>query len=489
MKVSPSMRSEGLILSAHAGGGGRRVAAGSRFGLVFAVLLLAGLLVLGFQWSHVIAVVLAAAIGLGLSLVVPNAGFGLLIMVLPWAGVASSTDAAPFWFDYLVVVALVGGAFARVVVSGRLVGWRRLIVLAVLLFAFAILVLLGELNNDFRGIGRYLIFVLAIASFFASYSMVSGSMIRSSELVIAAAVGLVVLVLLSIVEFGINPYRLDLFGNVRPIANQAALVLFGILVALAVTKSEGMNRELRGGRGWLLVYVISLLLLASVVFATVSRGVLVAILVAALVFVLAESGRKRFLSILVLAGAGMGLVWMLPHIVDMGFLQSRVQDRVSDPTADPRFLIWKDWLGVFLNDSSWGLVGIGVGARHHPELDMYAHSLFLDSLVGAGVVGAVLFGVFLLVVGRTVMRSRVPGLGAVFVGLLTLFFSHGQLISVTFWLVMGVVFAVAHNGCSRTTGGVGGASRETGFRSDMLAGAFGSSGPALSISKPSCRRI
>ena len=185
-------------------------------------------------------------------------------------------------------------------------------------------------------------------------------------------------------------------------ANDLGLTLaLGIPVAwhLAVSESNGkMAQALRLlNYAYLPAAVLAILL-------TGSRGALIAAL-PALFFVVGSLPRLKLFQRLLIFAALVGALLTLQSLVPQPSLDRLATTGTQIAAADlgGRVEIWSDGIAVFLDHP---LLGVGTGAfRVAIESGKAAHNSYLAVLVGAGLIGFVLFAIILVMVVNQAMRQ------------------------------------------------------------------------------------
>lgn len=255
--------------------------------------------------------------------------------------------------------------------------------------------------------------------------------------------------------------------------------LFGYLVRLSVLGSNpiGVARILALGIGFTAVYIIRkdhkqlylsiliLLILIPTLFATGSRGPLVSLFLAALIYIayLEKKNLSRIakLSVFVILTVLIFIV-ILPESITKRFLDISNSDivvtetgieRVS--TVASRLHFWdmatSKWLG---NKTHW-LTGFGAGSFSNlfvwRDFRWYPHNIFVEILYELGLVGLGLFAFLCItfISNLSTLRQRSPVLDTeiilLILGMLILFFASffsGDLNSNRlFWLLFAVSFA------------------------------------------------
>ena len=183
------------------------------------------------------------------------------------------------------------------------------------------------------------------------------------------------------------------------------------------------------------IYILEMGLYLMLVIASGSRGGTLAITMAIAVIVIGSliqnkvSFKTLFLLVL-LTMVVLGLVLLSPYVLPENVLRRFYIQEIIDSRGTGRYQIWQDYLHVFGQSSIWRQL-IGYGAGGLPELAklqrlnkiIVSHNVFVERLIGVGIVGLMLFISMLWQFFKITFIKRDLFSMAVFVGILGIFLS------------------------------------------------------------------
>ena len=235
-------------------------------------------------------------------------------------------------------------------------------------------------------------------------------------------------------------WRLNIDGNARVLSNVGGgLVLIGLAAWVTRYDSEGAFDVWHGRMTprWIFLYLLLGLVL---IVGPVSRGALMAVVFGAggITMIALFSGVKLWSKLkmlspaLVMAVLAIIVISWFDRVVSRGQLARRIGAALEEPGGNLRWEIWMSALGG-LEGVRW-LTGVGLGRFRDFALDdYYAHSVYIDALVTAGVPGFVL--VFCTVLAIGVVSARVNKYVAVgaLVFVVVGFALHGSMSTKWYW--------------------------------------------------------
>jgi len=391
---------------------------------------------------------------------------GILTLAVPVLGVAAWIMMVPLETTFVWEVGMSPFLPLTPVVLGGIVG-RALVIgempLSALGAVFILVFLVLEvLVNVLKGYGEGLRPFVSLFLLLAMAGLISTEVERSitnfwvlSHALVWSAIAVLAISILSLdVE---SAWRLAVGGqqgaDVRNLANRLGIA-FMLVVGGLVYEYRGAGKSFFPFQNRPLAQVSFLLLFGAGVAATVSRGVILAILVGLLVMVISNlfvrrsplvlNGKRAFISIMLIGMIGAISVLYIDIYIAQGHLTRRVMEAVSDPGESNRIRIWNNVLRQ-LNGSEW-IIGATRGFKTLSTQNFYAHSVFFDALVTMGLLGLGGLLAFFVYVGiKLVASHNTYGIGLLFF-LGVSFATYGSLASKQFWLLLGVVLGLARIG-------------------------------------------
>ncbi len=384
----------------------------------------------------------------------PKFGIFAVVISLPFHGMKIGAIPAPFP-AVVLTAAFAGSVIRRVALLHHDACRSREPGSSLASFLSVSLILCLGLLNLYRDqspdrIGHLILFCIAVSYCFVIYDHVATGRVDAFQLVSVLAIATV---LAGTVEVYFGGYvgsarRLAVAGNIRALANTCGFVCVGLAGYLLFASRPQQARRLgpaRRGKPWILP-LVQLAGVGTLLLATLSRGVIVAVLAAlvsagwVLVFrVLHKRARltgNLFLGAVTLAlGAG---VFLSGEYGDRLFSRLReFQDGI-----EVRAELWDAGLGAMTPTQ----IVFGSGIASYRELasaagyDMYAHSVFIDTFSSFGLIGVVVLG-YLLARNFLVAYVESDLLSTALLSFLVYsHLTHGAINSVTFLVFLAITF-------------------------------------------------
>lgn len=247
-----------------------------------------------------------------------------------------------------------------------------------------------------------------------------------------------------------NSWRISINGNVRVLSNSLGLSLVflsGLLIDRTTVKLAQDNKKKNFIIGTLIF------LYTAILFATVSRGVLVAVIIPVLGMSTLRLVNLKEMPKLSLKKIFIGLVTLissfyLVRVIDSIVTNGQIARRFNlDMFDNVRFNIWR----ATFEQISWldWLVGTGFGNFRDLALqagyDFYSHSVFVDILISFGIGVLLLLIIFIsIALVHFFMKKEVMALG-ITIYTITSYFTHGSISSKYFWLTFAIVIGLYLN--------------------------------------------
>ncbi len=382
----------------------------------------------------------------------PKFGIFAVLISLPFHGLKIGAIPAPF--PAVVLTAAFAGTVIRRVALLRLDAARaREPGSSLANFLSVSLILCLGLINLYRDqspdrIGHLLLFCIAVSYCFVIYDYMASGRVDTFHLMSVLAIATV---LAGVVEVYLGGYvgsarRLAVAGNIRALANTCGFVCVGFAGYLLFASRPWQRPRLgsaQRGKPWLLP-LVQLACVGTLLLATLSRGVIVAVLAAlvsaglVLLFrVLHKRARltgNLFLGAVTLAlGAG---VFLSGEYGDRLFSRLReFQDGI-----EVRAELWDAGVGAMTPTQ----IVFGSGIASYRELaslagyDMYAHSVFIDTFTSFGLIGLVALG-YLLTRNLLAAYAHSDLLSTALLSFLVYsHLTHGAINSVTFLVFLAI---------------------------------------------------
>ena len=288
---------------------------------------------------------------------------------------------------------------------------------------------LGESPN-----GRtMLLFMLCCCAFFS----VANEDISASQLKAYALSGMII-VLVALARSsgtGLMYGRLSINGSIRTLANATSIVLLLLVVGMLKGGKEEKSN---------ILHYAAVALGVLILFATLSRGAIVAFCAgAAVLFLMAKMPLHKKVICIVALAVVIGLVVAYLSKSDM-LSTNRLTD--TEEGFNGRTDIWTVYWRQMTRSSGRLLFGFGPGdvKRLHIS-DFYAHSLFLDILFSYGVVGFVLVMGGFIAAWAQIWKSRNAQAISIAVFAMLLFATHGVSTVSSFYILTGIGISLCRN--------------------------------------------
>ena len=223
--------------------------------------------------------------------------------------------------------------------------------------------------------------------------------------------------------------RLTLGGFLNEDPNYlCAYYLFGIVYAVECILSGQKHTHKLAGMAELGVY-------AALVLATGSRGGTLAVVVGVAVATVGCLVRNRIsvktiLLPLVLLGAISLTYFLAPYLLPQTVLERFELQEIIESQGTGRYQIWRNYWHIFLNSSfPRQLIGYGesslvfLAQQQRLERALVAHNIFIEYLIGLGIIGLGLYLNMLWQFLKTTLRHRNVFVLSVLVGMIVLTFS------------------------------------------------------------------
>ena len=184
----------------------------------------------------------------------------------------------------------------------------------------------------------------------------------------------------------------------------------GIALALAIPIAWYLALSQKGGKGSRVLRVLNYSFLPAALLAillTASRGAVLAT-IPAIIFVIGSSTRLKPASRGLVAAGAIGILIAIQPLIPRSSSErlATIGTSLTELDLGGRVEIWREGLDVFVEHP---LIGVGGGAFNAAvESGRSPHNTFLSILVGAGIIGMVLFVLLAILVVRSATRSSKP---------------------------------------------------------------------------------
>ena len=420
----------------------------------FIILIFASLLGLFYLWPCLLSFVILWCLYIGLLIIKRENALFLLVLIHPFircirTQVAILSGVNPLlWFvaPLFILIAIDYFIFKKTRAKIHL----ETALFCMLFFLMFIIALLLNFADITLKVSYYSSLALAMA-LFALFTSFALSNKRLYDLLLFTLVTgsllMATIMLPSVVTAIASGSRLKFYDSINALTDligPASVVMGYFLLYREKDKLLPDNRYLTA----ILLVVFAVLLLTG------SRGTVYSVLLSWLVIFIYTAKQKlswRYVIVSLVA------VTLVACMLAIGLFPEQIQRLVS--TDDIRMEIWKN---AFAQVSTKQLV-FGLGLNRFQELSrqggyvasysgkaFYAHSLYLDILFSAGIFAVLLFLAYVACVIRTCVKNKSLLGIALAVYLLSTVLTHGQSISISFWLTLSYVW-----GASKWYGRVG----------------------------------
>lgn len=246
----------------------------------------------------------------------------------------------------------------------------------------------------------------------------------------------------------IGSRRLEVGESVRQLANVLGLACIFIITTLLEYKRE-INKFYR------LFISIALVILSFGLIFTVSRGVILAVLISSILtllfyFIAQKKIRVFFLSVLKLTIA-LSVVYFLSYGYIsskygnyLSVLEQRFQSDNVESGQGIREFIWTRTLSSFSTLET--LFGVGIQGFEYKSskagVFFYAHSVFIDTLASGGIFALVILLFAIIKNFLSSFRYKNCFSFGLLVFIILCYFSHGTVGSGIFWIVLSIVMGI-----------------------------------------------
>lgn len=288
--------------------------------------------------------------------------------------------------------------------------------------------------------------IVSLALLLAVFAVISWEIELKPNSFWLFSLAIVIASLLSLIGVGVSGWgwRIDLAGNVRVISNLYGINM--ILLAGSIMLKQN-SKYLIPFKNFKTVAIALFLLNGVLLFLTVSRGVVISVLVSITAMYLACWFYKK-------SGIGFNkryFIWIIVSAFSIGAIGINYFERIGgqmitrlmlSPFEDVRFSIWNQTINR-LDGFEW-FFGAGLGKfKDLSPISAHAHSVYIDTFVSLGFLGLIILSGFILLTLVKVIKKRdILGLGLTMFLILS-FSTHGSLSNKYFWLVFALCYGLS----------------------------------------------